>query len=394
MRPAIIFTAWVGATSVAAAEPVRTEICTRGDDGRRIEIESPGTVGAACDVVYIRDGGANVTIPYNANVDRDFCRARAAEMAADLMAEGFQCSESTGAELEAALVGGSSPSQASAPTPAPVVVADTPPPETSPATAPTPALTPELMAEPSQSVAPPQVADASSDLPLNEQLEILEQPVAVAAADPLQMPAVANGAPVQLAGEARAIEYHAPRPSRTTGAGRLVGPAPSLEGIVDEAAIASPVVAAAAEKQVAEVTPADAPKSARPTEDIVAGVLAATVAGWNEGNLGAYLAGYADTPDVTVVRNGAATAGFGAVRKYFEEEIDAAGGMGRLAFEELGVTVASADVTKVTGRYTRTVGDKSSNGALALVMKQTEGRWRIVSDTRVDDAPPPPPLKN
>jgi len=94
------------AADSAAAEVARTEICRKGEDSRVIEILAPGTVGAACDVRYVRDGGAKVTTPYNANSDRNFCRARAAELVATLIAEGFECSTPALDAIEAALAGG------------------------------------------------------------------------------------------------------------------------------------------------------------------------------------------------------------------------------------------------------------------------------------------------
>ena len=73
------------AAQPASAESLRAETCRKADDIRTIDVISPGTVGLACDVVYSRDGGANVAVPYNANVDKDFCRARAAELAKHML---------------------------------------------------------------------------------------------------------------------------------------------------------------------------------------------------------------------------------------------------------------------------------------------------------------------
>lgn len=358
MKTAILTLAGLAASAGAYAQTPSAEVCRKGADERIIEIASPGTVGTACDVVYIRKGGADVTVPYNANADRDFCRARAAELAATLIADGFECSPRVSPDLEAALAGGAPPNTG-ATAPLPVIAA-----------APT-----NAQAE----LATVAAVDAPvTDAPLNEQLERLDQPAALAAAS-LEI----VGAPTQLATDVRPIEFRAPRPSGTTGAGRLVGPPPSLDGIVDETA-AKPAV------EPVKVAAAGIP--VRPVADVVRGVLAASVAAWNEGNLDAYLGGYANTPDLVLVKNGATTTGFADVRKAYQQEVDATGGMGRLVFDGVDVTLTADDVATVVGRYVHSHAASTTAGVMTLVLKQSEGRWRIVTDTRVADATQPPPL--
>lgn len=363
MRTAFFLMAGLLWSASAYAQTPRSEVCRKGSDERIIEIAAPGNVGAACDVVYVRDGGANVTVPYNANVNSNFCRARAAELAATLIADGFDCTAAAADEIEAALAGGPASSVEGAPA---SQIAELAAPATSAeAIAPTPAAS---------------VATAS-DLPLDEQLDKLEQPAAIASADPVMTAPGDVGAPVILAAAAGPIDYHAPRPSRSTGAGRLVGVQPSLDGVVDETVVASAEPVKVAPAPVAGIAP-------RAAEDVIRGVIAATAAAWNEGNLDAFMAGYADTPDVTMIRDAAATTGWGPVKQNYEQEAAVAGEMGRLAFEGLDVKMTADDVATVFGRYSLSRASSTSKGVVTLVMRLAEGRWRIVHDTRIAGAAP------
>lgn len=356
MRSALLIIAGTVAASAAAAEVTRAETCRRGDDRRIIEVVSPGTVGAACDVVYSRDDGATVSVPYNANMDRDYCRARAAELAANLAAQGFECAKKDDAAIEAAieaaLDGG--------------------------ATTPT--------------AVEPALAEGSS-LSLNAQLDrlIAETDAAAPAAEPLKQPDAAPAPaiaaapapeaptpaaadPVQLARDVRTIEYRAPEPPKTTGARRLVGAQPAIDDIIDVST--DPAKEAKAAADAAGIPP-------RADEEIIRGVIAANAAAWNEGNLDAYMNGYANAADTMLVDNAVVTAGWAPLKKTFERDIAAAGAMGRLTFGGLDVRMTSEDVATVVGKYSIARANGGRGGVVTLVMKRIDGVWRIVQETRV-----------
>lgn len=352
MKFLVLLSAGVFASMGAAAETPRAETCRKGDDVRRIEVVAPGNVGLACDVVYSRDGGLNVAVPYNANVDRDFCRARAAELAANLMSEGFSCQTEASDAIEAALAGG----------PQTLAANDSPP------------LDVQLQRL-EQATAPLAPDDASSP-PAAAAVE--PQPASMIESPPARRdprPAGEVDAPVQLASNPKASEFKAPRPPRAKGPGRLVGAQPSIEDIVDVATAPAATLAS------------DGAVSMRSSEDIIRGLLAANAAAWNEGSLDAFLGGYANTPDLTVLRGAAVTTGWKDVRKAFEEQIATDGGMGRLSFSALEVRMTSDDVASVVGRYALSGTKAASAGVTTLVMKRIDGRWRIVQDTRIVDVP-------
>lgn len=373
------------ASQSAAAETVRAETCRKGEDVRVIEVVVPGTVGTACDVVYTRDGGGNVAVPYNANVDKDFCRARAAELAGKLAVDGFDCAVGASDTLEAALAGGEART-AEAVTDAPLDVQLHSPAGTQDQS-PADDAADEIAA--AQSVEPQSVEPQSA----KSRLEPLIQPRAVAAAentapDPPAPAAPARqsenaipAGPIQLAADARPSAYRAPKPPPATGPGRLVGAQPSIEDIID---VSTPPTIDPA--KVAAATKAGIP--ARAGDEVIRRILAANAAAWNEGNLDAFMGGYVTGADLILIKNAVVTTGWRDVKKAYEADIAANAGMGRLAFENLEVSMTSQDVATVVGRYVLTQGDAVSAGVITLVMKSNDGQWRIVQETRVATAQP------
>ncbi len=371
MRLSCLLMAGAFAAQTASAESVRVETCRKAEDVRTIEVVSPGAVGLACDVVYSRDGGANVAVPYNANVDQDFCRARAAELAAKLAAEGFDCSTDASSSVEASLAGGE-----------PVVDA---------VDAPLDAQLKQIEIADGQSadISP---ADAEPAEPaIDEPREALEQPQAIASAQvfapeqavdqvgPEVEPLIAEPSPaepIQLAADARVSEFRAPKPPNAKGPGRLVGAQPSIEDIIDVATTPESALKPAP-------APGDSAQPARAAHEIIRSVLAANAAAWNEGNLDAFMGGYANSADLLMVKDAVVTTGWRGVKKSYEQEIDVNEGMGRLTFTDVDVTLTAPDAATVVGRYSHARASGNVAGVMTLVMKQIDGRWRIVQDTRV-----------
>jgi ketosteroid isomerase-like protein len=373
MRFEILLLAGVLVSQTAAAQSPQAETCRKGDDERLIRVLAPGNVGAACDVVYVRNGGANVAVPYNANVDKDYCRARAAEIAANLIAEGFTCSTEASATLEASLAGGPNTAE-----PADEIVA--PPAEIA---ATDDSLDAQLgkIAAAQSPVADAQAPQERLDQPTSETVAEIDEPsTAIVETPETRLPVEpASAEPIQLASDVRASEFKAPRPSKETGAGRLVGAQPEIEDIID-VATATPVIDP---KAAAEADQAGIP--ARKAEDIIRSVVAANAAAWNEGNLDAYMGGYANSAGLLMVVDAVVTTGWQPVRKLYEKDIAASGEMGRLSFDKLDVKMTSDDVATVVGRYSLVRASAAYQGVMTLLMKQVDGRWRIVQDTRIAD---------
>ncbi|MFN3960719.1 MAG: YybH family protein [Parvularculaceae bacterium] len=360
-KVALLSVASVAGFGFAAGDAwAQAETCSRAGDVRVIEVISPGSVGAACDVRVTRDGGAQVNTPYHANVDRNFCRAMAAELASQLTLEGFECKTAASAAVEAALAGGEAPqgpieqklSELPLDQQAEQMGLAAAPAEAKPA--------PALRAEPA-----PQPAPIASAVPSLDGIIEPEAPLS---------------APVVLTEGAHPAATRAPRPKRN-GAGRLVGAQPSLDDIID--------VTVAANGAATPVLASGGAPLQRLTEDIIKGVIAANAAAWNEGNLTAFLSGYEQGASVRLVNGAEIVTGINAVRKYYQTLVQSAGAMGRLSFSDLDVSMTAPEIATVVGRFAHDAGAARTAGAMTLVMKQIDGRWRIVQDTRVKDADVP-----
>ncbi len=403
----IMLAALIGTAQSAVAQSagLPSETCRRGDDVRVIEVLSPGEVGLACDVRVTREGdaGAPANTPYHANADKNFCRAMAAELASKLTGDGFTCSTAVSGSVEAALAGGNAPaavaqSTLSLPEAVPTRIVDLPlDAQAERLGLPAPSLpAPETVA---QAATPPEnAADPDpvvSEGPLMASLPTPESaPTAALSLDGIIDAAAADtgqtGTPVVLTAGASPSPTRAPRPSKN-GAGRLVGAQPSLEDIIDVSVNTAQnygTIDAGAPAGAIRLAGAEA-LAPRPTQDVIRGVLSANAAAWNEGNLAAFLSGYDDSDGLRLVADAEIAAGFGGVKKYYEEMITDAGAMGRLSFSNLDVSMTSAEVATVVGRYALESSARKIAGAVTVVMKQVEGRWRIVQDTRIRDAAVP-----
>ena len=180
----------------------------------------------------------------------------------------------------------------------------------------------------------------------------------------------------------------APRPNKN-GAGRIVGAQPSLEDIIDVSVAANEAAAPVLASANASANVSAGALPARTAENIVRGVLSANAAAWNEGNLTAYLDGYDQSGAVRLVNGADIVTGINSVRKHYQAFVEGAGAMGRLTFSDLDVTMTAPEVATVNGRYAHESGPAKTTGAMTMVMKQTDGRWRIVQDTRLKDAEVP-----
>jgi ketosteroid isomerase-like protein len=356
------------------------EICRRGDEVRTIEILAPGTVGKVCDVRVTRDGGAQVNTPYHANADRNFCRAMAAELASQLTSEGYECSTAVTSAVEASLAGGDAPvdpiegklvelsldqqAEQLGLSGAPAAKAPAAPAAAPLAMAPIadPPKVPQSAPDPTPGPAPAVVADAARSI------------------EDILAPGEPATTPVILTEGAHPAAERAPRPNKN-GAGRIVGVQPSLEDIID--------VSVAANEAATPVAASAGALPQRTAEDVVKGVLAANAAAWNEGNLAAFLNGYDQSAEVRLVNGPEIVTGINGVRKHYQTLVQGAGAMGRLSFSDLNVSMTAPQVATVVGRYAHESGPVKATGALTMVMKQVDGRWRIVQDTRIRDADVP-----
>lgn len=325
-RTAALFLAAIAATQPASAEIKSAETCLKGGDERLIEVRAPGEVGAACDLRYVRDSGRNVSVPYHANNSAGFCATRAAALVQSLTASGYQCA------------------------PVPVQAAAIPDAEELAGAAPADAAIAEI---------PPAPVVAAAPAPAPQ---ILRQP--------------ATSGPVALASQSAEPNARGPR---VAAVGRVVGAAPEPE--TSGQAATRPLLASGEESN-----PDALLSRSRPSADIIRSVLAAQVAAWNDGDLDAFMNGYWNSSELKFVSGTAMTKGFAPTLRRYREQY-AQGGMGRLGFDNLEISVLTDDVAVATGRFRLDRQSAAETGAFTLVLRRFNGLWRIVHDHSAADAP-------
>jgi len=117
-----------------------------------------------------------------------------------------------------------------------------------------------------------------------------------------------------------------------------------------------------------------------PAQEVRA-VLDAQVAGWNRGDLPAYLAGYRHSPDLTFFSGGNVVKGFAAIEARYQKRYgDSAATMGQLRFEDIEVQVLGSDAAFARGRFRLEMKDSSPTGLFTLLLRKSKGKWEIVHD--------------
>ncbi|HPE30359.1 MAG TPA: DUF4440 domain-containing protein [Parvularculaceae bacterium] len=379
-----------GAALAGAAEASSdVHSCTRGSDTRVIEVMAPGVVGAACDLKYVRESGANVSVPYHADNAADFCSARARDLIRSLQDSGYDCVAVASLEDQTPIgEGESSGDELTAPD------------------AETAYLTEEAQEFASASEAEPEaepIAPAQLEAPSPPPMQSLAiedrsfETKGMESEETLlaQEPGVASRGPVALAPESASFEPTS-APRRVSAVGRITGAEPGKvseerldiaplhdEGEPKSEKISNPATnaAPAAEAPVVEAS-APKPVAAKPrlAEDVIKNVLYAQAAAWNDGDLNAFMNGYWKNDNVRFISGGSVSKGWNQALKQYKDRYGEGANLGRLSFENLEVQMVDDEVGLVIGRYVLTRNGETDNGVFSLVMKRFDGVWRIVAD--------------
>lgn len=121
-------------------------------------------------------------------------------------------------------------------------------------------------------------------------------------------------------------------------------------------------------------------------------VLRAQERAWNAGDLDAFLAGYARTPELVFTSGAQVRRGYEETATRYRERYGTdRSSMGRLAFEVLGVQSAGADAAVVLGRWRLTETPSAGGGVFSVVLERRPEGWRIIHDhTSIEPEPAPP----
>lgn len=336
------------AGAAEASSGART--CVREADVRTIEVLTPGIVGAACDLRYVRDGGTNISVPYHADNSAEFCAERARSLIRSLQDEGYECLAAAPANAPPELRTDTTIDDGAVDVAAALERAE-------PAEA-----AADPIAAPAEAVSAPSVAEA---------LEQFLPPGDPARIESASLPATANHGPVALSVSEASFPARVARRSGSA-VGRITG--------------AEPAVQAGAMSAPASENPAQA--RPRPAEDVIRAVLLAQTAAWNDGDLDAFMNGYFKSDDLRFISGTSVSKGWSQTLDQLRERYGAGGDLGRLSFDGLDVEMIGDDIAIVSGRYSLARAGGADFGALTLVMKRFDGLWRIVHEHSTADAQP------
>ena len=116
-------------------------------------------------------------------------------------------------------------------------------------------------------------------------------------------------------------------------------------------------------------------------DDAVRAILDAQQSAWNRGDLDAFMAGYAHTPDLVFTSGGNIRRGWqDTYDKYRAKYGGDRAGMGHLDFAVLGVQPLGADGAIVLGHWQLTDTPNAGRGVFSLGFARTDAGWRIVHD--------------
>jgi beta-aspartyl-peptidase (threonine type) len=114
--------------------------------------------------------------------------------------------------------------------------------------------------------------------------------------------------------------------------------------------------------------------------DPFAAILDAQAAAWNRGEIDAFMAGYARSPDTTFVSGDEVTRGWQTVRARYAKKYDRREKMGTLTFSGLTITRLCDDAAIVVGSWSLERKEDRPHGKFTLLFRRLPEGWRIVLD--------------
>jgi len=115
-------------------------------------------------------------------------------------------------------------------------------------------------------------------------------------------------------------------------------------------------------------------------EAAIRAVLEAQAAGWNRGDVEAYMDGYDRSPKTEFVGGDSITRGWQEVLDRYKTKYDTREKMGTLTFTDLEINMLSNDAALVLGRWRLKRTNDEPHGTFTLLFRKTKAGWRIVHD--------------
>jgi len=114
--------------------------------------------------------------------------------------------------------------------------------------------------------------------------------------------------------------------------------------------------------------------------DPIAAILDVQTAAWNRGEIDAFMAGYARSPETTFVSGDEVTRGWQTVRDRYAKKYDSREKMGTLTFSGLTITRLCDDAAIVLGSWSLERKEDRPHGKFTLLFRRLPEGWRIVLD--------------
>lgn len=110
-------------------------------------------------------------------------------------------------------------------------------------------------------------------------------------------------------------------------------------------------------------------------------VLAASAAGWNRGDLGAFMSAYLDSPTTTYWGSQGLLRGYAEIRHHYAPRFLPGATRDSLRFADIEARRLGTDYALATSRWVLFRGDSvTATGPFTLVLRRIEGEWRIIHD--------------
>jgi ketosteroid isomerase-like protein len=118
-------------------------------------------------------------------------------------------------------------------------------------------------------------------------------------------------------------------------------------------------------------------------------VLDASAAGWNAGDLGAFMDAYLESPTTTYWGRQGLVRGYVAIRHHYAPRFAPGAERDSLRFDQIEARRLGAEYALATSRWVLFRGDSvTATGPFSLVLERVAGAWKIIHDHSSTFAPP------
>ncbi|MEO5754853.1 MAG: nuclear transport factor 2 family protein [Chthoniobacterales bacterium] len=114
--------------------------------------------------------------------------------------------------------------------------------------------------------------------------------------------------------------------------------------------------------------------------EAIRAVIDAQAAGWNRGEINAFMDGYARGKETTFVSGDEVTHGWQTVRDRYAKKYENREKMGTLTFSGLTITPLCGDAAIVRGSWSLQRKEDQPHGKFTLLFRKLPEGWRIVLD--------------